>query len=622
MENPTQFNESDVLELYACFSNFYVESSGALITPSEDLAINCGSSSESSNFIVANNRSWIGDTTNSKHFSVLESSPQKNQSSISVTTPHHDHPYGTARISRYEFTYSFHGVTPGHKFIKLHFNPASYPNFHPSKSMFSVKAGPYTLLKDFNASSAAQEQQDHHHNSDPNKILLIEYKHCIKVEPGQNLTLTFIPNTTHKDSYAFVNGIEVMSLFKYHDQCNKQKKSRFRFSEVVHDEESCMNCSPSAQPPPSQPQKPAISGVVLYCVIAVSVFISMSSIFLLCIWVWRNSRMKHKAKMELIYEETTNSRKSSITLASGNSCRCFSIIEISAATINFDDIFVVGVGGFGKVYKGYIDDGTKPIAIKRFIPENGVQGVQEFKNEVEMLSQLSHPHLVPLIGYCNDEDDMIIVYDFMANGTLRDHLYGTCNAPLSWKQRLKICIGAGLGLEYLHSGAKFKIIHRDVKTSNILLDEEWVAKVSDFGLSKIGPNGESKFHVSTEVKGSLGYLDPEYSKTKRLTHKSDVYSFGVVLLEVLCGRAPLLRKVEGPKRCLVEWARSCQSEGPHAIDQMVDPFIRGKIVQECLGKFVEMALNCVVHEGNQRPSMGQVVEGLELALQLQLRSED
>ncbi|KAL1322844.1 hypothetical protein AAHE18_14G227000 [Arachis hypogaea] len=191
----------------------------------EDLAINCGT--ESNSIVLANKRIWIGDATNSKHFSVLESSPQKNQSSISVATPHRDDPYGTSRISHYEFTYSIHG--------------------------------PYTLLRDFNASGAAQEHRDHHHHSDPNKILLIEYQHCIKVEPGQNLTLTFIPNTTHKDSYAFVNGIEVMSLFKYHDQCNKQKKSRFRFSEVVHHEESCMNCSPSAQPPPSQTKPASIS---------------------------------------------------------------------------------------------------------------------------------------------------------------------------------------------------------------------------------------------------------------------------------------------------------------------------------------------------------------------------
>ena len=577
----------------------------------EDFAINCGTSSESTSIVA--NRTWHGDI-NSKHFSLLEP-PQKNQSSITVVTPQvsgsilNRVPYGTARISHHEFTYSFH-VTSGPKFLRLHFIPASYPNFHRSKSLFSVKAGPYTLLKDFNASRVAEEEHDH----DPKKIVLIEY--CVNVEPGQNLNLTFTPNPSHKDTYAFINGIEVMSLFKYNLHCNNP--NRFKLFAIVHEASTKQN--PSA-PLPSSSSKKAVPNIVFYFVGVACAFILISFSYVLCIWVQQIARTKHKAKMELLYEETTNSSKS-ITLASGNSCRCFSIIEISAATINFDDIFVVGVGGFGKVYRGYIDDGTKPVAIKRFIPDNGVQGVQEFKNEVEMLSQLSHPHLVSLIGYCNDEDDMIIVYDFMANGTLRDHLYGSENAPLSWKQRLDICIGAGLGLQYLHSDAKFKIIHRDVKTSNILLDEEWVAKVSDFGLCKIGPNGVSKFHVTTEVKGSLGYLDPEYSKTKRLTHKSDVYSFGVVLLEVLCGRPPLLRKVEGPKRCLVEWARSCHKEGPQAIDQMVDPFLRGKIMPECLSKFVEMALNCVVQDGNPRPSMNDVVEGLELALQLQLSTEE
>ncbi|XP_061365897.1 receptor-like protein kinase FERONIA [Gastrolobium bilobum] len=350
----------------------------------------------------------------------------------------------------------------------------------------------------------------------------------------------------------------------------------------------------------------------------VSAFILVPVVFFLCNWFWQiGNRTKRKTEVEMLSEEISNKSRS---MKPSDTCRYFSINEIRAATINFDDIFVVGVGGFGKVYTGYIDDGTTPVAIKRFIPNRG-QGVQEFITEVEMLSQLKHPHLVSLIGFCNDEDDMIIVYDFMANGTLRDHLYGSSNTPyLSWKQRLEICIGAGLGLQYLHNGAKYSIIHRDVKTSNILLDEKWVAKISDFGLSKIGPNGISKFHVTTQVKGSLGYLDPEYSKTKRLTHKSDVYSFGVVLLEVLCGRPPLMRKVEGIQRSLVEWARACHSEGPQALDQMIDPFIRGKSVPDCLYKFVEMALNCVVHDGNQRPSMSDVVEGLQHVLQLQYKS--
>ncbi|KAJ1435349.1 Serine-threonine/tyrosine-protein kinase, catalytic domain [Sesbania bispinosa] len=568
----------------------------------QDLAINCGSSSES-------NSTWTGDTNYSKSFSLFE--PQRNQSSIAAISPQFSDskvnrvPYGTARLSHYEFTYSLH-VSAGPKFLRLHFHPASYPNFHRSMSLFSLKAGPYTLLKDFNASRVSDE------GGDPQKkILLMEY--CIKIEQGnQRLNLTFTPNhTTHADSHAFINGIEVLSLVKSNLHCSKPNYSSFKFVSIIH--ETKTNLSSSGSTAGSDCSKTKFVGV--FCVAVVSVFILGSVIYLLCIWFRKMAR----TEVEVVSEEISNK---SISVSSSNLCRHFSIIEIRAATINFDDIFVVGVGGFGKVYKGYIDDGTIPVAIKRFIPNCG-QGVQEFKTEVEMLSQLSHPHLVSLIGFCNDEDDMIIVYDFMANGTLRDHLHGSsAKAPLSWKQRLEICIGAGLGLQYLHNGAKYSIIHRDVKSSNILLDEKWVAKISDFGLCKFGPNGVSKFHVTTQVKGSLGYLDPEYSKTKWLTHKSDVYSFGVVLLEVLCGRPPLLRKVEGQERILVEWARTCHSEGPQAIDQMVDPFLRGTIVPKCLDKFVEVALNCVVCDGNERPSMSDVVEGLELALQLQQSIEE
>ncbi|KAK9942148.1 hypothetical protein M0R45_007831 [Rubus argutus] len=263
-------------------------------------------------------------------------------------------------------------------------------------------------------------------------------------------------------------------------------------------------------------------------------------------------------------------------------CRYFSLAEIKAATKNFNDTFIIGAGGFGNVYKGCIDGGATPVAIKRLKAESS-QGAQEFKTEIEMLSQLRHRHLVSLIGYCADKGEMILVYDYMARGTLRDHLYHTNNPPLSWENRLQVCIGAAQGLQYLHGGAKGTIIHRDVKSTNILLDDKWVAKVSDFGLSK----GTTTF-----------------------------------LCEVLCARPAVIHtnETELYQVNLAEWAKCCYQNGE--LDQIIDPSLRGKVAVECLNIFTEVAISCIHDDGTERPSMNEVVRRLEIALELHPRTKE
>ncbi|KAG4204106.1 hypothetical protein ERO13_A04G027601v2 [Gossypium hirsutum] len=360
--------------------------------------------------------------------------------------------------------------------------------------------------------------------------------------------------------------------------------------------------------------------IIIGSLVGAVIAVAFIGFFCCCLLMWK-SKTNHQGhplhgnsqtmtKMSMASKRSgTASCISSASLSFG---RFFTFQEMLDATNKFDKSLLLGVGGFGRVYRGMLEDGTN-YAVKRG-NSRSEQGLAEFMTEIEMVSKIRHRHIISLIGYCDERSEMILVYEYMANGPLRSHLYGTNFPSLTWKQRLEICIGAARGLHYLHTFAARSIIHRDVKTTNILLDENFVAKVSDFSLSKTGP-ALDQTHVSTAVKGSFGYLDPEYFRRQQLTEKSDVYSFGVVLMEVLCARPALNPVLPREQVNIAEWEMSWQKKG--MLDQIIDSNLVGKLNPASLKKYGETAKKCLAEHGTDRPLIGDVLWNLEYALQLE-----
>lgn len=287
----------------------------------------------------------------------------------------------------------------------------------------------------------------------------------------------------------------------------------------------------------------------------------------------------------------------------------FTYEELARATDGFSDANLLGQGGFGYVHRGVLPNG-KEVAVKQLKAGSG-QGEREFQAEVEIISRVHHKHLVSLVGYCSTGFQRLLVYEFVPNNTLEFHLHGKGRPTMDWLTRLRIALGSAKGLAYLHEDCHPKIIHRDIKAANILLDYKFEAKVADFGLAKIA--SDLNTHVSTRVMGTFGYLAPEYASSGKLTDKSDVFSYGVMLLELLTGRRPVDKNQTYMEDSLVEWARPLLMralEEDH-LDSLIDPRLQNEFDPNEMTRMVACAAACTRHSAKRRPKMSQVVRALE-----------
>ncbi|MED6190560.1 hypothetical protein PIB30_107079 [Stylosanthes scabra] len=295
-------------------------------------------------------------------------------------------------------------------------------------------------------------------------------------------------------------------------------------------------------------------------------------------------------------------------------------VEVLEITENFKT--VIGKGGFGTVYIGKTKNGNQ-VAVKVFSPSSSSQGPKEFQTEAELLMTVHHKNLVSFIGYCDDDNRMALIYEYMANGNLKDYLSVRNSHSMSWERRIQIAIDAAEGLDYLHHGCKPPIIHRDVKSANILLNEDLEAKIADFGLSRVFrnekqnavsavPQNDNK-NAESAVMGTTGYLDPEYFKLRNLNEKSDIYSFGIVLLELITGQTAVLK---GEQRMhILDWVRpELESKD---LRRVMDPRLQGEYDENSAWKALGIAISCSASTSIQRPTMSVVLSELKQCLKME-----
>ncbi|XP_074572570.1 serine/threonine-protein kinase PCRK1-like [Curcuma longa] len=301
--------------------------------------------------------------------------------------------------------------------------------------------------------------------------------------------------------------------------------------------------------------------------------------------------------------------------------RVFTFSELKNATRNFSRSLLVGEGGFGCVYRGTIkslEDPSTKIEIAVKLSHKGLQGHKEWVTEVNILATVDHPNLVKLIGYCAEDDERgiqrLLVYEYMQNRSVEHHLSTQSKTTLSWYMRLRIAIDAARGLAYLHEGMNFQIIFRDFKSSNILLDEDWNAKLSDFGLARQGPT-EGITHVTTAVVGTAGYAAPEYVRTGRLTAKSDIWSYGVFLYELITGRRPIDRNRPKSEQKLLEWVKPYVSD-TKKFRKIIDPKLEDEYSLKSAAKLSSVANRCLRRQSKSRPKMSEVLTMVQQIMEI------
>ncbi|KAL8252912.1 hypothetical protein R6Q59_036605 [Mikania micrantha] len=379
--------------------------------------------------------------------------------------------------------------------------------------------------------------------------------------------------------------------------------------------------TPPTEPPPSMPSSPTSSDASsgrkhLSLILLVGIGAGILSVAVICVLILCSCASRRR-KLESLPEKIVKTRTMESIQTIGSfqhptSTRFIAYEELKEATNNFEHSSILGEGGFGRVFKGVLSDGTH-VAIKR-LSSGGQQGDKEFLVEVEMLSRLHHRNLVKLVGYYSNRDNSenLLCYELVPNGSLEAWLHGPLgvNCPLDWDTRMKIALDAARGLAYLHEDSQPCVIHRDFKASNILLENNFHAKVADFGLAKQAPEGRATY-LSTRVMGTFGYVAPEYAMTGHLLVKSDVYSYGVVLLELLTGRKPVDMTQSSGQENLVSWSRPILRD-KNRLEEIADPKLGGKYPTEDFARVCTIAAACVSPEANQRPTMGEVVQSLKM----------